>query len=113
MKLNNHTARSAKQVFDEYTSGDDYGFNKTIVPVKLAQYGDSKLVSRSEAKRLLARIDRFKTVLFDFSDIESVGQAFADEIFRVFANAHPGVELIELNACPEVQQMIQRARSHV
>ena len=113
MKLNNHTARTLKKVFDEYTSGDDYGFNKTIVPVKLAQYGDGKLVSRSEAKRLLARIDRFKAVIFDFSGIESVGQAFADEIFRVFANAHPEMELIELHACPEVQQMIQRARSHV
>ena len=113
MKLNNHTARVLKKVFDEYTSGDDYGFTKTIVPVELAQYGDSKLISRSEAKRLLARIDRFKTVILDFSGIESVGQAFADEIFRVFANAHPGMELIELNACPEVQQMIQRARSHV
>lgn len=100
-------------MFDEYTSGDDHGFNKTIIPVKLAQYGDSKLVSRSEAKRLLARIDRFKVVLFDFSEIESVGQAFADEIFRVFASAHPGMELIELNASLEVQQMIQRARSHV
>lgn len=113
MKLNNHTARTMKKVFDEYASDDDYGFNKTVVPVKLAQYGDSKLVSRSEAKRLLARVDRFKIVILDFSGIESVGQAFADEIFRVFANAHPGMKLIELNASPEVQQMIQRARSHV
>ena len=39
----------------------------------------------------------------------SVGQAFADEIFRVFANEHPGVELIAIHAQPEVQQMIRRA----
>ena len=87
-------------------------YNKTIVPVKLAQYGDSTLVSRSEAKRLLARIDRFKTVIFDFDGVESIGQAFADEIFRVFAKAHPGLELIELHTSADVQKMIQRARSH-
>lgn len=111
MKLNNHTARTLKKVFDQFTSGDEYGFNKTVVPVKLAQYGDDKLVSRSQAKRLLARIDRFKTVMLDFKGVESIGQAFADEIFRVFANEHPGVELVELHANPEVQQMIQRARA--
>ena len=111
MKLNNHTARTLKKVFDQFTSGDDYGFSKTVVPVKLAQYGDDTLVSRSQAKRLLVRIDRFKTVMLDFKGVESIGQAFADEIFRVFTNAHPGVELIELHANPDVQQMIHRARA--
>jgi anti-sigma regulatory factor (Ser/Thr protein kinase) len=111
MKLNNHTARTLKRVFDQFTSGDEYGFNKTVVPVMLAQYGDDKLVSRSQAKRLLARIDRFKSVILDFKGVESVGQAFADEIFRVFANEHPTVELIEMHANKEVQGMINRARS--
>ena len=36
-------------------------------------------------------------------------EAFADEIFRVFANAHPEVELIHVHAVSEVQQMIRRA----
>jgi anti-sigma regulatory factor (Ser/Thr protein kinase) len=111
MKLSNHTARTTKKVFDQFTSGDDYGFNKTVVPVRLAQYGDDKLVSRSQAKRLLVRIDRFKTVILDFTGVESIGQAFADEIFRVFANAHPRIELLDIHANEEVQQMIRRARS--
>ena len=91
------------------SSDDDYGFNKTVVPVRLAQYGDEKLVSRSQAKRLLARIDKFKTVIFDFDDIETIGQAFADEIFRVFKLQHPEMDLIYLKANKEVQQMITRA----
>jgi hypothetical protein len=37
------------------------------------------------------------------------GQAFADEVFRVFALVHPEVELTATNASPEVQQMIRRA----
>lgn len=111
MKLNNHSARTDKQIFDQYSSGEDYGFTKTVVPVRLAQYGDDKLISRSQAKRLLARVDRFKTVLFDFKAVETIGQAFADEIFRVFAQGHPDIEIIPTNATPQVQQMINAARS--
>nr|WP_297099047.1 DUF4325 domain-containing protein [Thermomonas sp.] len=47
--------------------------------------------------------------MLDFAEVARVGQAFADEIFRVFANAHPEVELLAVNALPEVQQMIRRA----
>ena len=113
MKVKNHTARKLKKIFDAYTSGDDYGFNKTIVPVKLTQYGDDALVSRSQAKRLLNRVDRFKIVIFDFKGVESVGQAFADEIFRVFAKQYPRIEILELNANQDVRNMISRARAVV
>ena len=112
MKLNNHTARTLKHVFDTYSSGDDYGFNKTVVPVALAQYGDDNLISRSQAKRLLARVELFKTVVFDFTGVESIGQAFADEIFRVFAAQHAEIELFAIHANKEVAQMIQRAKSN-
>lgn len=109
MKLSNNTARTTKTVFDTYSSGDDYGFTKTVVPVSLAQYGDDKLISRSQARRLLVRVDRFKSVIFDFADVESVGQAFADEIFRVFKLQHMEIELIYTNANEQVMQMIKRA----
>ena len=96
LKLNNHTSRTAKKVFGQFTSGEvgNYGFTKTVVPVKLAQYGNDKLISRSQAKRVVARIELFKTVLFDFTDVSTIGQAFADEIFRVFANDHPEIDIL-------------------
>ena len=106
MKLNNHTARTTRKIFDHYTSGDDFGFNKTVVPVELAQYGDDKLISRSQAKRLLARVELFKTVVFDFTRVPTIGQAFADEIFRVFATKHPEMELTVIHANSEVRRMI-------
>jgi anti-sigma regulatory factor (Ser/Thr protein kinase) len=112
MKLSNHTSRTPKKVFDKFTSGDDYGFTKTVVPVKLARYGDDKLISRSQAKRLLARVDRFRTVILDFGGVESIGQAFADEVFRVFPREHPDLTLLEINANSAVRRMISRARSH-
>jgi DNA-binding transcriptional ArsR family regulator len=110
MKLNNHTSRRLKKVFDEYATVDGFGFNKTVVPVKLAQYGDDLLVSRSQAKRVLNRVDRFKTVLFDFTGVDSIGQAFADEIFRVFAMQHPNIEIVDIRANKAVSNMISRAR---
>jgi anti-sigma regulatory factor (Ser/Thr protein kinase) len=111
MALSNNTARTSKHIFDSFTSGDDYGFTKTVVPVRLTQYGDDKLVSRSQAKRLLARVEKFKTVIFDFDNVETIGQAFADEIFRVFKSRQPDMELIYLNANKQVTQMITRALS--
>ncbi|MFO1292956.1 MAG: DUF4325 domain-containing protein [Rubrivivax sp.] len=112
MVLHNHTARTLKKVFDKFTSDDDYGFTKTVVPVKLMRYGDDNLVSRSQAKRLLARFDRFKVVVLDFSGVASVGQAFADEVFRVFRLKHPEVEVVPLHTSSEVKRMISRALTH-
>ena len=112
MKLNNHTARTMKKIFDQYTTDDDYGFTKTVVPVHLARYGNENLVSRSQAKRLLARVELFKTVIFDFKEVPSIGQAFADEIFRVFAGQHPSIELVSIHASSEVKRMIARAESN-
>jgi anti-sigma regulatory factor (Ser/Thr protein kinase) len=112
MKLKNNTSRTAKEIFDKFTTDDEYGFSKTVVPVRLAQYGTEKLVSRSQAKRLLERVDRFKIVLFDFTEVESIGQAFADEVFRVFSNLHPDTNIMPIHANDTVMQMIKRAKTH-
>lgn len=111
MTLNNNTQRTVKEIFDTFSSeDDDYRFNKTVVPVRLAQYEKEHLISRSQAKRLLARIDRFKTVIFDFTGVEMIGQAFADEIFRVFALQHPNMEICPINTNHEVDKIIRRAK---
>ncbi len=109
MEIGNRAPRTTKEVFDEFSSGDDYGFTKTVVPVRLAQYGSDRLISRSQARRVLARVELFKTVLFDFAEIENIGQSFADEIFRVFALQHPDMKLVPINFNTEVKQMIARA----
>ncbi len=111
MKLDNRSTRIDERIFSQYTSREDYGLTKTVVPVKLAQYGEEKLISRSQAKRLLSRVDQFKSVVFDFEGVAAIGQAFADEIFRVFARSHPAIELLAVHATPGVQQQIQSARS--
>ena len=109
MQLTNNSSRTVKSVFDKYASGNEYGFEKTVVPVTMARYGNELLVSRSQAKRLLARVDRFKIVIFDFSGIDQIGQAFADEVFRVFKNKHPEMQLYFSQATSKVEDMIIRA----
>jgi len=91
---------------------DDFGFNETVVPMRLARYGDEQLVSRSQAKRLIARFDRFKRVVLDFQGIAEVGQAFADELFRVYAREHPDVELLPIHYSEQIERMWLRAVNH-
>jgi hypothetical protein len=115
LKLDNHTSRTVKRVFDKYTGSEenDFGFNRTVVPVELAQYGNDKLISRSQAKRVLARVELFKTVILDFSNVQTIGQAFADETFRVFAREHPDIDLLYVHANSNVKRMILRAQTNV
>jgi hypothetical protein len=106
MELDNNTERTLKDVFDQYSSGENYDLSKTVVPLRLAKFGEEKLISRSQAKRALARVDRFRAVVFDFAGIEMIGQAFADEIFRVWARAHEDVVCTVIDASPAVRKMI-------
>jgi len=111
MKLDNSSTRIDSDVFAEYSSGDNCDFTKTGIPVRLAQF-DDKLVSRSQAKRVLARVDLFKTVMFDFAGVETIGQPFADEIFRVFARSHRHIELFAVNTTPQVARAIEAAKAY-
>ncbi len=111
LRINLDSIREIKDVFDQYTDDEDYGFSKTFIPVTLARYGEENLVSRSQAKRLLARFDKFKEIILDFNKVELIGQAFADEIFRVFTTDHPAIHLYYVNANPLVEKMIKRAKS--
>ena len=111
MELANDSQRTTKEVFDNFALPDEFTFAKTIVPVRLAQHEGEKLVSRSQAKRLTMRFEKFKTVILDFVDVEEIGQAFADEVFRVFKTANPGVEMIPLHMTPAVRDMVSRAQA--
>lgn len=112
MQLRNASDRSRKEVYDAYASPEnDYAFDRTVVPVKMAEHSENDLISRSQAKRLLLRIDRFRTVVLDFKNVNQIGQAFADEIFRVFIRRHSGIDLQFINANAEISNMIRRAQN--
>ncbi len=108
MRLANDSPRTIKSVFDRYSDPEDYTFDRTVVPIRMAQHEGEKLVSRSQAKRVAHRFERFRHVVLDFAGVEEIGQAFADELFRVFVAAHPQIQVIPVNTAPAVDQMIRR-----
>lgn len=113
MEITLDSTKNLRAVFDSFTGSEEesFAFNKTVVPVKLALYEGERLVSRSQAKRILHRIDKFKSVVLDFKGVDMIGQAFADEVFRIFARKNPTVELIPINESDDVRKTIISARS--
>jgi anti-sigma regulatory factor (Ser/Thr protein kinase) len=115
MDLALNTTRTAQDVYTSYFSPDAVGgdaFHTTEVPVRLAQLS-SQLTSRSQGKWVVERATQFKTVVLDFSGVSLVGQGFVDEVFRVFATAHPEVRLKPVNLLPEVAQTLRMFAPHV
>jgi anti-sigma regulatory factor (Ser/Thr protein kinase) len=112
MRIDLTSKRTPQAVFDAFTVDNAFGFDKTIVPVFLSAYGDENLVSRSQAKRLLARFEVFKEIMLDFTKVESIGQAFADEVFRVFADEHPDIKLVPIRASEQIENMIKHVTAN-
>jgi anti-sigma regulatory factor (Ser/Thr protein kinase) len=111
MEISTNATQSAKEVTDKYID-DNARFSKTIVPLKLANYEGEHLVSRSQARRIMTRVERFSEVWLDFDGITEIGQPFADEIFRVWTRAHPNVSLKPYRPSPDVEKMIRHARAN-
>jgi anti-sigma regulatory factor (Ser/Thr protein kinase) len=101
---------TTRGVFEKY-QGDDIYFRKTHVPVSLGRYPGEQLVSRSQAKRILARFADFSEVILDFDGVAEIGQPFADEIFRVFKNEHPNTPIYVARANEAVNRMIRYVES--
>jgi len=106
-KIKINTRRKIKDVFDKFT-GDNYEFNQNIVKINLSKH--KRLMSRSEAKRLLLGLDEYSVLDFNFKNVDEVGQGFCDEIFRVYANRNPGKLLSYHRASDVVRYMIERSR---
>lgn len=109
MSISKYSTRTTQEVFDRF-SGIEEGFSKTHVPVALARYGEDKLVSRSQARRVLSRFEKFREVSLDFSGVETIGQPFADEIFRVFSEQNLAVNITYSHASPQIHKMIAWVR---
>jgi anti-sigma regulatory factor (Ser/Thr protein kinase) len=111
MEIATSALQTSKEIFDRYLDDTDK-FSKTIIPLKLAKYEGEHLVSRSQARRIMTRVERFSEVWLDFSGITEIGQPFADEIFRVWAGKHPKVALRPFNYSIDVERMIRHARTN-
>ncbi len=106
--LRRSTRRRVETVFSQFAPEEfDFEFQRTKVLVRLLR---SDYVSRSEAKRLTANLSKFREIILDFRGVKSLGQGFADEVFRVFPSANPGIAIEIQNARPIVASMISHVR---
>lgn len=107
LELDRNSQRRLADVFTPYVSDTSFEFDTTRTVVRLFETGGT-FVSRSEAKRLATRLERFGRVLVDFTGVNEVGQGFVDELFRVWQRQHPDVTLTPVNMNPAVEQMVRR-----
>jgi hypothetical protein len=96
-------------LFGKYTD-ENFQFSKTGVKVNLYSQ-DVDYVSRSQARRILVGMEKFKTIELDFKEVKTIGQAFADEIFRIWQTGHKYVKFVISDANENVLLMIKRAQS--
>ena len=111
MKLENESRRISKDVIDEFAPLEK-GFVRTLIPMReMCPLGEP--VARSQARRILRRLEQFQEIIFDFQGINFMGQGFADEVFRVFQNRYPDIDMKAVNANVDVQGMIRHVRQRM
>ncbi|CAC9511759.1 MULTISPECIES: STAS-like domain-containing protein [sulfur-oxidizing symbionts] len=109
MSIKLSSTTKLKDVFDKFAKAPEFEFDTTIVSLYLVNEKQN-LVSRSQAKQATNRLEEFKFVTFDFKGIGSIGQGFADELFRVYPNKNPQISFDYVNADVEVEKMIKRVK---
>jgi anti-sigma regulatory factor (Ser/Thr protein kinase)/uncharacterized protein (DUF1330 family) len=101
------TNASLESVFAQ--SSEAFELARRRVVVKLFETGN-RFLSRSEAKKLLEGVGRFRNVIVDFKGVEAVGQGFVDEMFRVWTSRHPNTRLHPVNMVPPIAFIVEHGR---
>lgn len=107
-----NSKRKMQEVYAQYQGEDSDGiqsFDKTHIIVGLSKLGGERYVSRSQARRIILGLEKFKHIFLDFEGISTVGQGFVDEVFRVFQSKHPKMKIGYTNASDDVKFMIERS----
>jgi hypothetical protein len=107
-EIDTNTKKTSLSIFEQFRK--DNNFVVTRPTVMLFQYGTT-FVSRSEAKRLLRSLQKFEEIELDFQNVQSVGQGFVDEVFRVWATEHPSHKITPININSKVKFMVERGMS--
>ena len=108
-QIANDSPRHLNDTFKAFQSDPaEYAFDKTEIQVRLYTLGTGH-VSRSQARRVLAGLEKFSSIILDFDRVPTIGQAFADEIFRVFKNKYPSITITPINMNETVRFWVERA----
>ena len=100
--------RRLRNVFEKYQNPETMAFDRTHILVSLSLSNEDHFVSRSQAKRIMLGLEKFNHIILDFKGIKTVGQAFVDEVFRVFKERFPHIEIDVTNTNEDIDFMIKR-----
>lgn len=107
-----NTTRTLDAVMEAWSlAGDGVEFDQTRVQLRLLAGEGQPLDSRAQARRVGLRLTTFKRAEIDFEGVTDVGHGFTDELFRVFAKAHPQIELVATNTTPRIDALVKSARA--
>lgn len=96
-------------IFSKYT-GEEYEFSKTDVQIALYKTGGN-FISRSQARRMLVGMEKFKHLVLDFKNVLTIGQGFADEIFRIWKHNNPKAVIEVRHANENIKMMIEHVKT--
>lgn len=106
------TTRTLDSVLAAYSlDGATFGFERTVVPLRLITCDVAGLESRAQARRVASRLQSFRRAEVDFAGVAHIGHGFADELFRVQAHALSNLDLVPLNMAPAVAAMVGSVRA--
>ncbi|MED5620479.1 STAS-like domain-containing protein [Ideonella sp. BN130291] len=101
------TRRTLDSVLDAWScDGSGVAFDRTSVSLRLLAGSNIALDSRAQARRVVARLQQFRRAEVDFDGVHDIGHGFADELFRVFAQSHPGVQIVPTNMSGRVAALV-------
>ena len=101
--------KTLASIFSHY-AGEEYEFSKTDVNIALYKAG-SAFLSRSQARRILVGMEKFKHLVLDFQNVTTIGQGFMDEIFRIWKQKNPKAVIEARNANENIKMMIEHVQS--
>ncbi len=96
--------QNLQKILQEYAN-ENLEIEQSQVRVRML---GSQLMSRVQAQKLVAGLESFERIVFDFKKVEGIGEAFAREVFAVFQKKHPQIKLEAINANLAIQFMIAR-----
>ena len=109
-RLKKESKKSIRELFHQFSfDGIRLALDTTTIPIKLYDFGEV-WISRSQAKKLLMGLEKYKRIIFDFHGVDLIGQGFADEIFRVYQDAHPETILEPVNMNETIAILVNGAR---
>lgn len=106
LEVGTQTQVDMQALFEAHQSGLEFSRSHLRLSLFAVQAG---VMSRSEAKRVSEGLDQFAEVIVDFEGVTTLGQGFADQLFRVWQSEHPGTRLQPVNMIPEVAGLVRRA----